>query len=92
MNPVAGMMILLAAVAGTGTMMWIIASLHARIKQLEQGGGADTEALSAQVEVLRQELLATRDEVAELYERVEFAERMLARGKSDRALGGGGDA
>lgn len=83
MNPVVGMSILLAAVAGSGVVAWIIASLHGRLKDLERGAGGDVDALAAQVEALRQELLATRDEVGELYERVEFTERLLTRGKAE---------
>lgn len=50
-------------------------------RQLDQG--ADREALErieGQLEAMREQVLALRDEVSELYERVEFAERLLTRG------------
>lgn len=78
-------LVLLAAIAGSGMIMWFMASFSTRIKQLEQGGGVDGERLAEQIEALRQDVLATRDEVSELYERMEFTERMLTRGKGDDA-------
>lgn len=75
------MMVLLAAVAGSGTMAWLLMWLHGRLKRLETGGGQDTERLALQIDAVREQLGATRDEVMELYERLEFAERLLVRGK-----------
>jgi hypothetical protein len=64
-----------------------------RAKQLTAGAGKDAlDRLESQLDAVREQVLALRDEVGELYERVEFAERMLARGKSDRALGPADDA
>ena len=75
--------VLLAAIAGSGMMMWFFGTFQTRMKQLERGGDADR--LAEQIEALRHELLAVRDDVGELYERIEFAERLLTRGRSDDA-------
>lgn len=75
------LMVLLAAVAGSGTMVALLMWFAGRLRRLETGGGRDVEQLAQQVEALREQLGATRDEVLELHERVEFAERLLARGK-----------
>lgn len=55
--------------------------------KLQEGGAGkqDVERLTDQVEAMRDQVIALRDDVTELYERVEFAERLLARGKTDQA-------
>lgn len=78
---------------GTFVLVGLKMRYDFRAKHLQSGGGSEvTQRLEAQMEALREQVLALRDDVGELYERVEFAERLLARGKDDRALKAGEDA
>jgi len=46
------------------------------------GGGKDQHQLEERVEVLSQELDQVRGQLAEVHERLDFAERLLARGRA----------
>jgi hypothetical protein len=46
------------------------------------GGGRDQHQLEDRVEVLSQELDLVRGQLAEVHERLDFAERLLAKGRS----------
>ena len=59
--------------------------LALRERELEAGGGP---AFGAALDALTDELHHTRTQVAELQERVDFAERLLAAGKAPGADGG----
>lgn len=75
---------------GTCVLIGMKMRYEYRVKQLEKGAGREaTEQIETQLDQLRDQVLALREDVSELYERVEFTERMLARGKGDRAIGGG---
>ena len=58
--------------------------LNAWVRRKELAGGGDVASLSESVEALRADTEELRDrfgtEVADLHERVDFAERLLARG------------
>jgi hypothetical protein len=46
------------------------------------GGGKDQHLLEDRVEVLSQELDQVRGQLAEMHERLDFAERLLAQGRA----------
>ena len=81
------LVILLTAVAGSGAMVGIMAWVYMRIKQLEVGGGSggvvELAKLTAQVELLRDELRETRNEIGELREHAEFNARLLVKGPDE---------
>lgn len=88
MPTVAELMILLAAVGGSGTMVGFLGWLLYRVKRLEGRAGAgntDVERLIEQVDVLHEQLVSVRAELGELSERVDFAERLLTRGQAGNA-------
>jgi hypothetical protein len=59
-----------------------------RGKSSAAGGGAELRAeLADQKEALGEDLEAVRREVAELAERLDFAERLLAKGREDQRIG-----
>lgn len=92
MPTVAEVLILLAAVAGSGGMVGFLGWLLYRVRRLEAGrggGGEDVEQLAEQLDVLRAQLSAVRDEMGQLSERVEFAERLLTKGEPGDAARGG---
>lgn len=62
-----------------------------RIRARGQGGGASDvrSELAEHKEALERELEAVRREVAELAERVDFAERLLAKNREGQRIGPG---
>ena len=65
----------------TGLKMW----LSYRTERLKaQAHGPDAERVLDAVDALRDELAVLRQDVLELNERVDFAERLLARDKEER--------
>ena len=75
----AEVLILLAAVVGSGSMVGFLSWALYRLRRLERrdtGSGA-FEALTAQLETLRYELEAVHGEVARLKEQADFTERLL---------------
>jgi len=85
--PTTVVLIILSASIGSGALVAIAMWFYFRMKRLEATGGADLkdlDRLAEQVAALRDQLLATREEMGELHERVDFAERMLARGQPER--------
>lgn len=83
-------LILLAAVMGSGAMVAVLGWMAIRLRSLEAGkGGADLERLLAQVEALREELEASSHEIDELTERLDFTESLLRGGEDRPALGKG---
>lgn len=73
----------LIAILGIGTMTLIGMKmrLNARIELQKGKGGEDVDRLADLVEGLHDDLRAVREEVAELHERVDFAERLLSSGE-----------
>ncbi len=73
----------LIAMTCIGTMALIGMKMRWSAKiQLQKGaGGEDVERLADAVEGLNDEMRAVREEVAELHERVDFAERLLSSGE-----------
>ncbi len=74
------------AILGLGSMILIGVKLRYSHKEkmlLGEGGPAETGRLGEDVAVLRDEVRLLREGFAELYERVEFAERLLTKGRAD---------
>ena len=79
---VAELLILLAAVAGSGSMVGFLGWLLYRVRRLEARSRArngQLEQLIEAVDELRDQLMTVRDETGELQERVDFAERLMTR-------------
>ena len=54
------------------------------------GGGRSTERLAESVTELREQMAAMREDIVELHERVDFAERVISHGDRQQALPGEG--
>ena len=77
------------AIFGIGTMILIGMKLrysHLRQMRIDQGGREDVGRLAEDVAALRDEMQLLRQDVSEVYERIEFTERMLARGQVEGRL------
>ena len=59
----------------TGFKMW----LSYKTARLGSGGGEDVKRLQEVVETLHEQMLALREEHAELHDRLDFAERLLTK-------------
>jgi uncharacterized coiled-coil protein SlyX len=77
---VEGVLILLAAVGGSGSMVGLGMWLYYRVKRLE-GENREIVGLSGKVDEVREQLDQVQAHLGELYERVDFTERMLAQGR-----------
>jgi hypothetical protein len=65
--------------------------LNYRIRRLQaQGGAAPSSELADGLADLREQVYLLRGDVTDLQERVEFTERVLARGRDDARLPGAG--
>ena len=88
MPSVSELLILMAAIVGSSSMVGFLGWMLYRVKRLESTSGknkAEVERLIEQVDALQEEVTAAGEQAGELQERVDFAERLLARGKSDGA-------
>ena len=89
-GPPAIVMIVFLGLLATTIILWPVMRAFAR--RLEGKGGADP-ALHAEIEQLQHrlgEVDGLQQRVAELEERIDFTERMLARGQAPAALPGDG--
>jgi hypothetical protein len=83
------------AILGLGSMILIGIKMrytHLQRMKQHQVGGEDLERLAEGVSNLREDVRQLREEYVELYERVDFAERVLTKGKVEggpEALPGG---
>jgi predicted nuclease with TOPRIM domain len=78
------------AILGVGSMILVGMKLrYSHLRESRLGGGVkeERERLVEAVTSLRDEVRMLREEFGELYERVEFAERLLTRGRADGELG-----
>jgi hypothetical protein len=78
------------AIIGVGSMVLIGMKLrYSHLRETRPGGGVkeEREQLIDAVTSLRDEVRTLREEFGELYERVEFAERLLTRGRANGELG-----
>ena len=76
------LILIIVAVAGSTAMVGIIAYLLHRIGRVEAGPNGDARLLE-QIDAQRLELAELQDEVASLTERLDFTERLLAKGEDD---------
>jgi hypothetical protein len=76
------LLIIFAAVIGSAAMVGIFAYFLHRIRQIETGltGEAGSRQLFDQLDGMREELLAVREEVSAMSERLDFTEKLLMRG------------
>ena len=75
------------AILGMGSMILIGIKMrytHLRHTRYGQVGQQEIERLSEDVASLRDDYRMLREEFVDLYERVEFTERVLAQGKADK--------
>jgi hypothetical protein len=66
---------------GTFTLIGLRMFLGYRARRLELAGRAPSAQLEELVEELRHEVQALRGDVSDLHERVDFAERLLTKGR-----------
>ncbi|HMV32123.1 MAG TPA: hypothetical protein PKA50_08380 [Gemmatimonadales bacterium] len=95
MDDVAKILGILLAFGGAGTVSYaLIRLVNVFSRRLERTSGPELQAIAAELEDLRARAAGTDDlqhRVAELEERLDFAERMLARQREPGALPGGHD-
>ena len=70
---------------GTMALVGLKMILNYRAARLSTGHDPRVERLTETVEHLRDQVEAQRGEIGELHERVDFAERMLAKGRGETA-------
>lgn len=80
---VAEVLILLAAVIGSGSMVGVGMWLYFRIKRLE-GENEGLVQMTERLDVVRDQLTTVQDQLGELQERLDFTERMLTRGQEKK--------
>jgi outer membrane murein-binding lipoprotein Lpp len=81
----AEILILLAAVAGSGTMVGVGSWVFQRIRRLEEAVPASRqqiERLTEEVDQLRDELAEAKSRAVRLAERADFTERLLTEGRT----------
>ena len=71
----------MVALVGGFSLILLWPFMRALAERIRPRSGAGNEQLQAQQDALAQELAETRHDVAELQERLDFAERMLAKQK-----------
>jgi cell division protein FtsB len=79
----------LIALFGVGTMILIGMKLrysHVRHTRVERAGREEIAQLAEDVAALRDEIQVLRQDVTEMYERLEFTERVLAQGRPQDRL------
>ncbi|MFN8645435.1 MAG: hypothetical protein U0104_01640 [Gemmatimonadales bacterium] len=95
MDDVAKILGILLAFGGAGTVSYaLIRLVNVFSRRLERTSGPELQAIAAELEDLRARAAGADDlqhRVAELEERLDFAERMLARQREPGALPGGHD-
>jgi hypothetical protein len=82
---------LLALLSASGVgLLGLRMLLNYRIRRLQaQSGAAMAPELEEGLAELKEQMYVLRGDLTELQERVEFAERVLARGRDDARLPGG---
>ena len=89
MDPgVIGVFIPILGIVGVFGLMGLKTWSNHQLKMRETSGG-DNERLTEAVQHLSEEVASMREGLAELYERVDFTERMLAETRSKNVIGPG---
>jgi hypothetical protein len=78
-----GPVLVLLGVCGTILMGVKLRYSHKEKMRLGEGGSVDTQRLAEEMAALRDAVHGMREDYAELYERVEFAERLLTKGSAE---------
>ncbi len=79
MFSIAAILVIIAAVVGTGTMVAFFAFLLNRIREVERG--REPAMLADQVQAIREQLLDVQDQITALQERVDFTDKLLTGGE-----------
>jgi uncharacterized coiled-coil protein SlyX len=78
---------ILTMVLGGGTVLLLTIRMFLNYRLRRLGGGGDQIAeLSDAVQDLRRDLAETRADLADVHERIDFAERLLAQARDERRL------
>ncbi len=85
---VVGIFVPIVAIIGFFGLMGLRTWSSYKLKMRDTPDG-DNERLTEAVEQLNDEVGSMREDLAELYERVDFTERMLSEGKPKNAIGSG---
>ncbi len=83
MISIAAVLILLAAVLGSGFMAAVLVSLWHRVRRLEAGDGASSalDQVSGRLELMLDQVQGIADDIDLLRERLDFTERLLSEGR-----------
>ena len=76
--------LIFTALVGTFTLVGLKILISARKTRHGEVGKEEVQRLAETVEGLQDQMYQGRDAVAELHERVDFAERLLTKGEKDR--------
>ncbi len=77
-------------VLGGVAALGLILRFKLKKKELEMGAGAGDAELGPVVDALRDDLNDTRAQLADMHERLDFAERLLTAGRGSQDEKGGG--
>lgn len=80
---VSDVLILLAAVIGSGSIVGVGMWLYFRVRRLEDEN-KDLVQLTERIDALRDQLAAVQEQVGDLYERIDFTERVMAQVKGSK--------
>jgi PleD family two-component response regulator len=83
MPPEIAFPILCAAIIGSSGLTGVLVWLAMRTGRRGELGRDETERLREALESVNERLFELRDSVTELHERMDFAERLLTKGKED---------
>jgi len=70
---------LVATITGSGLLAWRM-WLRSKTERLRLGGGDELEQITEALDTLHERMQLMQEEIGELHERVDFAERLLAKG------------
>jgi PleD family two-component response regulator len=83
MPPEIAFPILFAAIIGSSGLTGVLVWLAMRTGRRGELGRDETDRLREALESVNERLFELRDSVTELHERMDFAERLLTKGKED---------
>jgi hypothetical protein len=83
MPPEIALPILFAAIIGSSGLTGVLVWLAMRTSRRGELGRDEAERLREALESMNERLFEVRDSVAELHERMDFAERLLTKGEEN---------